>query len=342
MKRIAVLILALALIVAACSSKAEDFSLKADTPAYALAKDMAKISPALDPDKTTILATTATFNVTAAEVIQAARNNLGLQAAQLATIDAGQMKRVMDRAAGSIAERRILLAAAAKAKTVLPAGDLDKAMQAEYAKAGGEPGFLEALKKNEVPIEHVRKSVEEGLLINRFLEGIAEKAGQISDEELRQAYAQESQGDKTATVRHVLILTQGKSDAEKAAAKTKIEGLLAQAKAGADIAELAKTYSEDPGSKENGGLYESFPRGQMVKPFEDAAFSVPVGQLSGIIETEYGYHFLKVIDRQKETRPFEAVKAELEARLKQTKQGTAVQDAIKALKDKAKLKVIGL
>ena len=342
MKRMMLLILAAALVLAGCSPKAEKFSLKAGTPAYALAQDLAKISPALAPDKVTVLATTTTFDVTAAEVIQAARDNLGAQAAQLATVDAGRLKQIMDRAAGSLAERKILMAAAAKAKTVLPAGELDKAMQSEYAKAGGEQGFLEALKKGEVTIDHVKKSVEETLLINAFLQGIAEKGGQVSDDELRKAYEQETVGDKTATVRHVLIVTQGKTDSEKAAARAKIEDLLAQAKAGADIAELAKTYSDDTGSKANGGLYESFPRGQMVKPFEDAAFTVPIGQLSGIIETEYGYHFLKVIDRQKETRPFEAVKAELEARLKQAKQGTAVQDEIKALKDKAKLKVIGL
>lgn len=342
MKRMVLLILAAALVLAGCSPKAEKFSLKAGTPAYALAQDLAKISPALAPDKVTVLATTKTFDVTAAEVIQAARDNLGAQAAQLATVDAGRLKQIMDRAAGSLAERKILLAAAAKAKTALPAGELDKAMQSEYAKAGGEQGFLEALKKGDVTIEHVKKSVEESLLINTFLQGIAEKGGQVSDDELRKAYEQETGGDKTATVRHVLIVTQGKTDGEKTAARAKIEGLLAQAKAGADIAELAKTYSDDTGSKDNGGLYESFPRGQMVKSFEDAAFTVPVGQLSGIIETEYGYHFLKVIDRQKETRPFEAVKAELEERLKQAKQGTSVQDEIKALKDKAKLKVIGL
>jgi parvulin-like peptidyl-prolyl isomerase len=80
----------------------------------------------------------------------------------------------------------------------------------------------------------------------------------------------------------------------------------------------------------------------MVKPFEDAAFSVPVGEISGVVETNFGYHILKVIDRKKETRPFEEVRAELETRLKRSKQGTAVQDYIDGLKAKAKFKLIGL
>jgi parvulin-like peptidyl-prolyl isomerase len=80
----------------------------------------------------------------------------------------------------------------------------------------------------------------------------------------------------------------------------------------------------------------------MVKPFEDAAFSVPVGQVSGVVETDYGYHILQVVDRKKETRPFEEVRGEIESRLKDGKQGTAVEDHVKSLKDKAGFKLIGL
>jgi parvulin-like peptidyl-prolyl isomerase len=342
MKHVLTVILASALALSGCAQKAEKFTLKEGTPAYALAKELAAIVPALGPDKTTVLVETKTFTVTAAEVIQAARDNLGTRSDQLKTVDAGQMKKIIDQAASSLAERKILLAAAVAAKTVLPAEELDKALQSEYSRAGGEKGFLETLKGADVSIDHVKKSVEETLLINKFLAGIAESHGKVSEADVRKAFEQESRGDKTATVRHILILTQGKNDQEKAAAKTKIEGILAEAKAGADFAELAKKYSEDPGSKDNGGLYENFARGQMVKPFEDAAFSVPVGQLSGVIETTYGYHILQIVGRQKETRTFEDARAEIESRLKQSKQGTSVQDYIQELKDKAKLKVIGL
>jgi parvulin-like peptidyl-prolyl isomerase len=341
MKRMMILFAA-AVILAACSPKAEKFTLKRGTPAYTLAQDLAKISPALAPDKDTVLASTKTFTVTAAEVVQAARDNLGIRADQLKSADAGELKQVLDRAAGALAERKLLLAAAAKAKTSVTSEELDKALQSEYAQAGGEQAFLEALKNGDVSIDHVKASVKETLLINKLLQGVAEENAKVSEEALRKAYEEETAGDKTATVRHILLLTQGKTEAEKAAAKTKIEGILAQAEAGADFAELAKKYSEDPGSKDKGGLYENFPRGQMVKPFEDAAFSVPVGQISGVVETSYGYHILKVIDRQKETRAYEAVRPELEARLKQGRQGQAVQDYIQGLKDKAQFKLIGL
>jgi len=342
MNRMMILFAAAALVATACTPKAEKVTLKQGTPAYELAQALAKTMPSLAPDKDTVLATTKTFNVTAAEVVQAAWDNLGHQSEQLKSVDAGQLKQIFDRAASSLVERKLLLAAADKAKTVVTDEELNKALQSEYAKAGGEQGFLEALKKGGVSIDHVKTSVRETLVINKLLQGVAESGGKVSEEALRKAFEQETVGDKTATVRHILLLTQGKSETEKAAAKTKIEGILAEAKAGADFAELAKMYSEDAGSKDKGGLYENFPRGQMVKPFEDAAFSVPVGQISGVIETAYGYHILKVIDRQKETRTFEAVRPELEARLKQGQQGDAVQNYIQGLKDNAQVKMIGL
>jgi parvulin-like peptidyl-prolyl isomerase len=298
--------------------------------------------PALDPDKVTILVEGKGLAITAAEVIQAIQDNLGTRTDQLKSVDAGQLKSIIERGATQIAERKLLLAAAAAAKTVVPAEEFDKAIQAQYAQAGGEPGFLEALKSAEISIDHVKKSVQETLIINKYLEGIVEAGAKISEEDIRKAYQEEKAGDKTASVRHILLLTQGKTEAEKAEARKKIEDILVKAKAGEDFAALAKQFSEDPGFKDNGGLYENFGRGQMVKPFEDAAFSVPVGQISGIVETAYGFHIIQVVDRKKETRPFEEVRGEIESRLKEGKQGSAVEDHVKELKEKAKFKSINL
>lgn len=342
MKNALTLILISALALSACGQKAGTFALKQGTPAYALALELAKISPALAPDKTTVLVETKKFKITAAEVVQSARDLMGTRSDQLKSFDAGQLKQIFDQNAESMAERRLIVAAAAAAKTIVTPDELQQVLQSQYAQAGGEQAFLEALKKAEVSIDQVKASVQDSLLINKFLGGMAEKGAVVTADELQKAYAGETAGDKTASVRHILLMTQGKTDQEKAAAKAKIEDLLAKAKAGADFAGLAKAYSEDTGSRDNGGLYENFPRGQMVKPFEDAAFSVPVGQLSGVIETEYGYHILKVVDRKKETRSFEEARAEIESRLKKDKGPAVVKDYVQGLKDKAQFKLIGL
>jgi peptidyl-prolyl cis-trans isomerase C len=342
MKYAVAITLACALALAGCGQKGESPALREGTPAHALAQDLAAVVPALGPDQKTVLVETKDFVVTAADVIRSARDLMGTRAEELKTRDAGQLKQVIDNAATSIAERRLLLAAAAAAKTDVTAEELEQAMQSEYSRAGGEQAFLEALEGVGISVENVKKSIRESLVINKLLAGVVESGAAVSEADLRRAYEEESAGDKTASVRHILIMTQGKSDEEKAAARTKIEDILTQAKAGADFAELARLHSEDPGSKENGGLYQDFSRGQMVKPFEDAAFTIPVGEISGVVETEYGYHILKIVDRKKETRSFDEVRAELESRLQQGKQGSVVEDYIKGLKDKAGFKLIGL
>ena len=337
MKKLMVLSSVLAVLAAGCTRKAENVTLKEGTPAYQLAKDLAAKVPSLDPAANNVLVRAKNFEITTTEIIQTIQDNAGSRTAQLKDMDAGQLKSIVERSAVQLGEKKLLLGEALKAKAVAPPGDLDKALKAEYDRAGGEQGFLDALKTNGISIDHVKKSLEEQLLINGFLEAALSKEAQVKPEDVEKAYGE----DKTASVRHILLLTQGKNEQEKTEARKKIEDILAKAKAGEDFAALAKQFSEDPGSKDNGGFYQDFARGAMVKSFEDAAFSVPVGQISGIVETAYGYHILQVVDRKKETRPLTEVRAEIEARIKQGRQVDAFSTYITKLKEKTGFKTVG-
>ncbi|MDD3266937.1 MAG: peptidylprolyl isomerase [Burkholderiales bacterium] len=97
-------------------------------------------------------------------------------------------------------------------------------------------------------------------------------------------------------VSHILItIPSNATDEQKAAAKAKAEQILAQVKANpAKFAELAKQYSQDPGSAANGGDLGYFGKGVMAKPFEEAAFAMKTGQVSGVVETQFGFHILKL------------------------------------------------
>ncbi len=124
----------------------------------------------------------------------------------------------------------------------------------------------------------------------------------------------------------------------KVQAKQKAEELLQKAKSGADFAALAKETSEDPGSKANGGDLGLFPRGQMVKPFEDAAFALQAGEISNLVETQFGYHIIKVVERLAPMPiPFEEAKKAITEDLAQKKKSEAIRAYLESLRKSAKI-----
>ncbi len=135
----------------------------------------------------------------------------------------------------------------------------------------------------------------------------------VSDDDLRVIYQQNIQQYQVPNrfhAQHILFLTTGKTDAEVEEIKKKAEDVLAQAKKkGANFEELAKKYSEDPGSKAKGGDLDWLVQGQTVPEFEKAAFSLNKGEISGLIHTQYGFHIIKLIDKEAaHTKSFEEVK----------------------------------
>jgi len=138
---------------------------------------------------------------------------------------------------------------------------------------------------------------------------------------------------------HILIkVSPTATPEEKAAAKAKAEKLLKEAKAGGDFAALARDNSDDPGSKVKGGDLGFFEKGSMVKEFETAAFSLKPGQISDIVETQFGYHIIKVTDHKDAgLTPFEKVKADIVKELSNTKKSQLANEFITKLKADAKI-----
>lgn len=152
---------------------------------------------------------------------------------------------------------------------------------------------------------------------------------QVSDQDLRSYYDQhrdEFRVPETVSVSHILIKTptagaDGKVDPKAVnAAKAKAQDILKQVKAGGNFAELAKKYSEDPGSAKNGGSLGPIQRGRTVPQFEKVAFSLPKGQVSDLVQTTYGFHIIKVDDKQQaHTKSLDEVKSQIEPLIRQQK-----------------------
>src|SRR5258708_12929968 len=131
---------------------------------------------------------------------------------------------------------------------------------------------------------------------------------QVSDDMLKvqyQANIQHYQVPNPLHVDHILFMTVGKTDAEVEEIKKKAEDVLKQAKKGRKFDELAKKYSEDPGSKEKGGDLGWITQGQTVPEFEKTAFSLNPGQISDLVKTQYGFHIIKARAKEtSQTQPF--------------------------------------
>jgi peptidyl-prolyl cis-trans isomerase D len=138
------------------------------------------------------------------------------------------------------------------------------------------------------------------------------QTAQISDDELKAQYQQNIQQYQVANrvhVEHILLMTVGKTDAEVEEIRQKAEDVLKQAKKGAKFEDLAKKYSEDPGTKDKGGDLGWITQGQTVPEFEKTAFGLDKGKMSDLVKTQYGFHIIKVLDKETaHTKPFDEVK----------------------------------
>jgi peptidyl-prolyl cis-trans isomerase C len=134
---------------------------------------------------------------------------------------------------------------------------------------------------------------------------------------------------------HILIAVPAEAtDAQRAERKALAENALKAVRSGGDFAGLARKYSKDPASAQRGGDLGFFPRGQMVPAFEAAAFSLAPGQISDLVETQHGYHIIKVTEkRPARVVPFVEAAAQIEQFLEQEQRqqkGKALVDGIKA------------
>jgi peptidyl-prolyl cis-trans isomerase D len=153
------------------------------------------------------------------------------------------------------------------------------------------------------------------------LEGLLSQVA-VSDAEVKQWYDSHKDRFQQAEERrasHILITASATaSDADKAKAKAKAEELLKEVqKSPAKFAELAKQNSQDPGSAANGGDLGFFGRGMMVKPFEESVYSLKDGQISGLVQSDFGFHIIKLTGvKAAKVKTLDEVRAEIEGELK--------------------------
>ena len=183
--------------------------------------------------------------------------------------------------------------------------------------------------------------LREQMAVRKMIMAKADSVAKPTDEELQKFYDENKEGfsqGETVTASHILIkVDPTDDDTAKAAKRARIEDLRKQLLDGADFAELAKANSDCPSASAGGDL-GSFGKGQMVPEFEDAAFAQPVGSVGDVVETQFGYHLIKVTDHQKAKElDFNEVKTRISDNLYAQKQQDAVKEYVDGLRKAANI-----
>lgn len=192
--------------------------------------------------------------------------------------------------------------------------------------------------------ETLRANMSKQITIQTYLDETIVQGIEIDDTRVREYYDENPDSfreEEQIRASHILInAAENATEDEKQKALDRAREVAGLARAkDADFAELAKEYSEGP-SGPSGGDLGLFGRGKMVKPFEEAAFSMKVGQVSDPVQTRFGYHVIKVTERKAGGEiPFEDVKDQLTASLKNQEINDAIGVKIKELTDKAEIVV---
>ncbi len=200
-----------------------------------------------------------------------------------------------------------------------------------------------ALARDGITFETFKKEIEKRILRMRFISVMIKVDSNVGDKELLEFYKKNLERYRTNEVYrpgHILFLVPKEATPEEVSRiRKKCEGVLDKIKKGEDFGEMALLYSEDPSSKDRGDL-GYFKKGELLPAFEREALSLRVGEVSGIVRTEHGFHIIKLLDRKGGAPPsFEEIKDKVKADYMEREMEKALKQYLTKLKEKSIIEI---
>ncbi len=267
-------------------------------------------------------------------------------------------------------DEKILLQETKKRKIVVAKREIEDGVNEVKKRFPNPEDFQTELKKQSLTEAEFEKRIQDQLMVIKLIDSeIKVKVGVPKEEEITKLYDRvvnqiDGKKDPNATaeeeneiaslakffqrrtaervrVKHILVRVEKNAGMQdKTTALNKIKEVQQKIKNGEDFSELARKYSEDPGSKEQGGDLGFFVHGDMVPEFEKVAFSLPVGEVSDIVETDFGYHLIECEEKKAKSKlVYNEVKEELQEYLYRSKAEKIYQDFLKQLRSNATIKI---
>jgi peptidyl-prolyl cis-trans isomerase C len=221
--------------------------------------------------------------------------------------------------------------------------EVDARIGAFKQQMGSEANFRAALQAQQLTEAKLREDAKTDILVNKLLEQEVTQKLLVKPSDIATFYEKNPdrfQQSESVRAAHILVLVPQDADEKtRAAAKARAEAALKAAKAGQDFAQLAKRYSNDA-SAQRGGDLGFIPKGQMVPAFEAAAFALEPGQVSDLVETQFGYHVIKALEkRPARVVPFVEAAAQIEQFLQQQQRQEKSKALVEQLKSKGKVEI---
>jgi peptidyl-prolyl cis-trans isomerase C len=258
-----------------------------------------------------------------------------------APMDEAQLKTVKMDVLNNLINRELLNQESKKEKIAVTNDEVNDKLSKIKQRFKGDAEFKEMLTKMNLTEAQIKAQLKEDLAIQALIDKQVVDKITVTEQDAQAYYDTHPEAFKQPEqirASHILVTVDPKADpAKKEEARKKIESIQEKLKAGGDFAALAKELSDCP-SKEKGGDLGFFSKGQMVKPFEDAALALKPGETSGIVETQFGYHIIKLTEIKPEgVMPFAEVKDQLLQYLKQEKVKAALDSYLADLGKTAKI-----
>lgn len=271
--------------------------------------------------------------VTYGEFQQAYLSNLQSYQQFVGRLNGAQMSHVKFITLQQLVDQHLLLQLANREKVKVSNKEVDERLKDLKDRFPTKEEYQELLKANGLTEGKLRDLIREGLLVERLQEQKSQVT--VTDEEVAQAYEQ-------VQARHILFRADPNNETAMAAALKKANDVLGQIRRGEDFAALAKRYSDDAGSSQDGGDVGWFSRNDpFVQSFKDAAFALNVNQVSEPVKTEFGYHLIQVTGRKEASgEAFEKEKAGLREELSARKGSEAFRAWFDDQRAKASINIL--
>ena len=253
------------------------------------------------------------------------------------------MPQIREDVLNRMIEEELLYQASQAAGIKVPDSRVEKELASIKERFPSDKEFQEALAGIGMSEDDLKRKITRGVAIEELIKNDVVQEIEVSDEESRSFYEQNAsmfEKPEQVKARHILIKTVEDATAEqKTEARKRIDDVRQKVVDGGDFAALAQEYSEGPSSARGGDL-GYFSRGQMVKPFEDVAFVLEKGEISEVVETQFGYHIIEVTDHQAASVvAYETAQAQIVERLKAEKSRSQIRAYIETLRGKADIKI---